>query len=135
MCGDVRGAGMTTRTSRATPSTHVHTSSHTFHNFNPTRCNAQLGVLAQCAWMDAVDEVLRHETTAFALSRPPGHHAVRSQSMGFCVFNFAVGAAKYAIDKYGLSRVGILDFDVHYGNGIADLVERDARIRWPIRVC
>lgn len=50
--------------------------------------------------------------------------------MGFCIFNFAVGAAKYALEKYNLSRICILDFDVHYGNGIADLIAADPRIRY-----
>ena len=80
--------------------------------------------------MDAVDEAVLQRNLAFALTRPPGHHARYDQSMGFCIFNFAVGAAKYALDKYKLSRVAILDFDVHYGNGIAELVADDVRIRW-----
>jgi acetoin utilization deacetylase AcuC-like enzyme len=82
--------------------------------------------------MDAVDKVLLHNTTAFALSRPPGHHALRSETMGFCIFNFAVGAAKYALQRYNLKRVGILDFDVHFGNGIADLVSAEDRIRYEL---
>ena len=86
-------------------------------------------LLAQSAWMDAVDAVMESRQVAFALSRPPGHHAESSQSMGFCVFNFAAGAAKYALEKYGLQRVGILDFDVHYGNGIADILCKDPSIR------
>lgn len=86
-------------------------------------------LLAQSAWMDAVDAVMQGRQTAFALSRPPGHHAERSQSMGFCIFNFAAGAAKYAQERYCLQRVGILDFDVHYGNGIADILCKDPSIR------
>ena len=49
--------------------------------------------------------------------------------LGFCIFNFAAGAAFYALNKHNLSRVGMLDFDVHYGNGIADLVQNEPRIR------
>jgi acetoin utilization deacetylase AcuC-like enzyme len=50
--------------------------------------------------------------------------------MGFCIFNFAVGAAVYALEDLGLSRVGIIDFDVHYGNGVADLVADNPKIRY-----
>ena len=86
-------------------------------------------LLAQSAWMDAVDAVMTGSKAAFALARPPGHHAERSQSMGFCIFNFAAGAAKYALEKYSLKRVGILDFDVHFGNGIADILCKEPNIR------
>lgn len=85
---------------------------------------------AQSAWLDGVDEVIKNQTMAFAAVRPPGHHAVKSSSMGFCIFNFAVGAATYAIDTFGLSRVSILDFDVHYGNGVADLIASNPKIRY-----
>ena len=89
----------------------------------------EICLLAQSAWMDAVDAVMEGRQAAFALSRPPGHHAEKKQSMGFCIFNFAAGAAKYAQEKYGLQRVGLLDFDVHYGNGIADILCKDPSIR------
>jgi acetoin utilization deacetylase AcuC-like enzyme len=85
---------------------------------------------AQSAWLQGVDEVVTNKTMAFAVVRPPGHHAIKDRSMGFCIFNFAVGAATYAIEKYGLSRVSILDFDVHYGNGVADLVASNPKIRY-----
>ena len=55
--------------------------------------------------------------SAFALVRPPGHHATTTQAMGFCLFNNIAIAAKYAIAKYGLERLAIIDFDVHHGNG------------------
>ena len=67
---------------------------------------------AHSAWIDAVDEAMIHKNMAFAVVRPPGHHSSRSQSMGFCIFNFAVGAATYAMETQGAKRVGILDFDV-----------------------
>ena len=69
-------------------------------------------ILAQSAWLDGVDYVMKTSNMAFALSRPPGHHAMKSYSMGFCVFNYAVGAAYYAIEHFNISRVGIFDFDV-----------------------
>lgn len=65
---------------------------------------------------------------AFCNVRPPGHHAERARSMGFCFFNnVAVGAA-HALDEYGLDRVAIVDFDVHFGNGTADIFADDPRV-------
>ncbi len=55
--------------------------------------------------------------SAFVLARPPGHHAEQDKAMGFCLFNNAAIAAAYALDKLGLNRVMILDWDVHHGNG------------------
>lgn len=77
----------------------------------------------------AVDMVIAGEAqNAFAAVRPPGHHAERETAMGFCFFgNIAIGA-KHALDHHGLTRVAIVDFDVHHGNGTQDLVEDDPRI-------
>jgi len=58
--------------------------------------------------------------SAFALVRPPGHHATSQRAMGFCLFNNLAIAAKYALAKYGLDRALIIDFDVHHGNGTQD---------------
>jgi len=69
----------------------------------------------------AVDAVMSNKSTyAFALVRPPGHHAVRDAAMGFCIFNNIAIAARDAIAKYNLERVLIVDFDVHHGNGTQD---------------
>jgi len=87
-------------------------------------------LFAQAAWLTGVDHVMKNRGMAFSLSRPPGHHASYRDSMGFCLFNFAVGAALYAIEHHGLDRIGIIDFDVHYGNGIADLVKSNPKIRY-----
>jgi acetoin utilization deacetylase AcuC-like enzyme len=66
----------------------------------------------------AVEAVMGGEVAnAFALVRPPGHHATADQAMGFCLFNNIAIAAKYALEKYDLERVLIIDFDVHHGNG------------------
>ena len=58
---------------------------------------------------------------SFILGRPPGHHADRTRSMGFCLINNAAIAAQYAIDKGFVKRVAVVDFDVHHGNGIQDI--------------
>ncbi|MEO1562211.1 MAG: histone deacetylase family protein [Pseudomonadota bacterium] len=77
----------------------------------------------------AVNAVMSGEATnAFCAMRPPGHHAEKETAMGFCLFGNAAIAAKHARDAYGLSRVAIIDFDVHHGNGTQDLVQDDAGI-------
>ncbi|MCP4684389.1 MAG: histone deacetylase [bacterium] len=58
---------------------------------------------------------------SFVLGRPPGHHAGREQAMGFCLVNHVAVAAQYALDRFGVDRVAIVDFDVHHGNGTQDL--------------
>ena len=66
----------------------------------------------------ATEAVMNGEVgSAFALIRPPGHHATLKQAMGFCLFNDVAIAVKYAVNKYQLERVLIIDFDVHHGNG------------------
>jgi len=66
----------------------------------------------------ATEAVMAGEVAnAFALVRPPGHHATSSKAMGFCLFNNIAIAAEYALAKYKLERILIIDFDVHHGNG------------------
>ena len=66
----------------------------------------------------ATEAVMNGEVdSAFALVRPPGHHATPQRAMGFCLFNNLAIAAKYALAKYRLERIAIIDFDVHHGNG------------------
>lgn len=78
---------------------------------------------------DAVDLIEAGQTqSAFCSIRPPGHHAGRDYSSGFCVFNNVAVGAKYALDVIGLSRVAIIDFDVHHGDGTQNIVEPDPRI-------
>src|SRR5579863_1997704 len=70
------------------------------------------------AGLSAVDEVMAGRSmNAFCAVRPCGHHATQGRSMGFCIFNNVGVAAAYAIEKKGLERVAIIDFDVHHGNG------------------
>ena len=77
----------------------------------------------------ATDSVLAGEMeNAFCAVRPPGHHAERNKAMGFCFFNNIAIAAKYALERHGLKRVAIVDFDVHHGNGSADIIKGDNRI-------
>jgi len=64
----------------------------------------------------------------FALVRPPGHHATRKRSMGFCLINNIAVAARYARDTLGFKRVAIVDYDVHHGNGTQDIFYEDAHI-------
>ena len=77
----------------------------------------------------ATDSVMAGEMeNAFCAVRPPGHHAERSKAMGFCFFNNIAIAAKYALERHGLRRVAIVDFDVHHGNGTEDIIRGDERI-------
>lgn len=86
-------------------------------------------LMAAGAAIDATDAVLAGELrNAFCAVRPPGHHATRRQAMGFCFVNNVAVAAKYALERHGLKRVAIIDFDVHHGNGTEDIIEGDERI-------
>ncbi|GLX76944.1 histone deacetylase [Thalassotalea insulae] len=73
---------------------------------------------------DAVDKVMSEElSAAYCLTRPPGHHAERDKAMGFCIFNNIAIASEYAKKHYGLTRVAIIDFDVHHGNGTENIIK------------
>src|SRR5438045_5629567 len=76
----------------------------------------------------AVEQALRGER-AFAVTRPPGHHALAERAMGFCFLNNVVIAARHA-QSLGCARVLIADWDVHHGNGTQALVEHDPSIRF-----
>jgi acetoin utilization deacetylase AcuC-like enzyme len=67
---------------------------------------------------------------AFVASRPPGHHALAAQAMGFCFFNTIAVAAKDAIEEKGLARVLVADFDVHHGNGTQEIFWEDGRVAY-----
>jgi acetoin utilization deacetylase AcuC-like enzyme len=85
--------------------------------------------LAAGAATVAVDQVFNGDSTnAMALVRPPGHHATSTRAMGFCLFNNAAIAARYAQVHYGADRVLIIDWDVHHGNGTQDIFYRDPSV-------
>ncbi len=74
----------------------------------------------------AIDAVVGGEVkNAFCVTRPPGHHASADRGMGFCIFNNAAIAARYAQHKHKLGKVLIVDWDVHHGNGTQDIFYRD----------
>jgi acetoin utilization deacetylase AcuC-like enzyme len=79
----------------------------------------------------AVDAVMGGEVTrAFCAVRPPGHHATRETAMGFCLLNgIAIGAA-HAVHAHGLSRVAVVDFDVHHGNGTEAIFAAEPRVAY-----
>lgn len=70
----------------------------------------------------AVDAVMKKQArNAFVAARPPGHHARAEAAMGFCFFNNAAIAARHALAAHGAERIGIVDFDVHHGNGVQEI--------------
>ena len=74
----------------------------------------------------AADAVMAETVSnAFALVRPPGHHATPNRAMGFCLFNSVAIAARYLQREHGVGRVAIVDWDVHHGNGTQDIFYDD----------
>ncbi|PID40786.1 MAG: histone deacetylase [Proteobacteria bacterium] len=79
--------------------------------------------------IDAARRVMEGELdNAFCAVRPPGHHAESNQAMGFCYFNNVAVAARYVQQAHGVRRVGIIDFDVHHGNGTQHIFETDPTV-------
>ncbi|HET7062456.1 MAG TPA: histone deacetylase family protein [Nitrosospira sp.] len=77
----------------------------------------------------AADLVMSKEVeNVFCNIRPPGHHAERDRAMGFCLFNNIAAGVAHAMETYGLERVGVVDFDVHHGNGTEDIFRGDPRV-------
>lgn len=95
----------------------------------PESLNVALCAAGAC--VSAVDAVLATPgTNAFAVVRPPGHHATIDTSMGFCLFNTVAIAARHAQRKHGVGRVLIVDFDTHHGNGTEDIFYADASVHF-----
>jgi acetoin utilization deacetylase AcuC-like enzyme len=89
----------------------------------------QAALRAAGAAVAATDAVIAGEIdNAFCSVRPPGHHAMPKEAMGFCLFNNVAIAARRALDVHGLQRVAIVDFDVHHGNGTAESFRHDPRV-------
>src|SRR5215471_10059693 len=89
----------------------------------------EISLLAAGAAIDAVERTMSgSHSYAFALLRPPGHHAEHAHAMGFCLFNNVAVAAAHARQTLGAKRVAIVDYDVHHGNGTQHIFERDASV-------
>ncbi len=87
--------------------------------------------LAAGALVRAVDAVITGEVdNAFALVRPPGHHATHTRAMGFCIFNNIAIGAQHALDAHKRERVLIVDYDVHHGNGTQDIFYHTSRVMY-----
>jgi len=79
----------------------------------------------------AVDEVFsKKATNAFVATRPPGHHAETARPMGFCLFDNAAIAARYAQKRHGITSAAIVDFDVHHGNGSQEIFWADRSVMY-----
>jgi acetoin utilization deacetylase AcuC-like enzyme len=91
-----------------------------------TQAVAKLAVGAGIAASDAV--MAGRASSAFALVRPPGHHATQSRGMGFCVYNNIAIAARHLQKQHGIKRILIVDFDVHHGNGTQAIFEADPSV-------
>ncbi len=88
-----------------------------------------VALLAVGGILKAVDMVMAGEIdNVFCAVRPPGHHAESDKAMGFCYFANAAIAAKYLTRKWSVERVGIIDFDVHHGNGTQHILEEEADV-------
>jgi acetoin utilization deacetylase AcuC-like enzyme len=87
---------------------------------------ALLAAGGTCAATDAV--LTGRATNAYALVRPPGHHATADGGVGFCVFNNIAIAARHAQTKHGVSRIAVVDWDVHHGNGTQSIFYDDPSV-------
>jgi acetoin utilization deacetylase AcuC-like enzyme len=88
----------------------------------------EVSLLAAGGLLAAIDAVMDGLPNAFALIRPPGHHAERDRAMGFCIFNNVAIGAHYALSTHGLERILIADWDLHHGNGTQHAFYGDPRV-------
>lgn len=99
------------------------------HDTYVCHASAAAAQLACGSVLSVVDAVMTGACTrGFAAVRPPGHHATREKSMGFCLVNNVAVAAEYARKHHGVTRVAIIDWDVHHGNGTADIFHESADV-------
>jgi acetoin utilization deacetylase AcuC-like enzyme len=105
-----------------------------YYALDPDTCmnpyTLEAALLAAGAGIMGVDRIMRNSEvqSVFCAIRPPGHHAGRSNAMGFCFINNIAVAAAHALEHHKLRRVAILDFDVHHGNGTQDIFADDERV-------
>ncbi len=104
-----------------------------------TKESYQAALYAAGACIGGVDDLMNDRATSvFCAVRPPGHHAEYAEALGFCLFNNVAIAARYALDRYSLQRIFILDWDVHQGNGTHHSFYRTAEVffcsmhQWPL---
>jgi acetoin utilization deacetylase AcuC-like enzyme len=89
----------------------------------------QTALLAVGGILEAARRVMEQELdNAFCAVRPPGHHAEADRALGFCFFNNVAIAARYLQAEWSVRRIGIIDFDVHHGNGTQHIFERDPTV-------
>ncbi len=94
-----------------------------------SRESFDVALLAAGGAQELADKVIAGEVdNAFALCRPPGHHAEHNQALGFCLFNNVAIAARYLQKQHGLDKILILDWDVHHGNGTQHSFEDDPSV-------
>ena len=96
----------------------------------PKSLNSYLNAVGIC--LDAIDKIFttKNPIDVFCGVRPPGHHAETNKAMGFGVFNNIAIAARYAISKYKVNKILIVDFDVHHGNGTQEIFFNDSRVSY-----
>lgn len=93
------------------------------------RDSYETAFLAVSGVIKAIDAVMKGEVdNAFCAVRPPGHHAEADKPMGFCYFNNVAIGTRYLQKEYGIEKVGIIDFDVHHGNGTQHIFENDPTV-------
>ncbi len=86
----------------------------------------ETALLAVGGILNAVDMLMEGKIdNAFCAVRPPGHHAEKKEALGFCFFNNVAIAARYLQIQWNVGRIGIVDFDVHHGNGTQHIFEED----------